>query len=650
MNQHFDVPPFISINDVTPTGATEPEYVLTNEATGKFYKVNRATVQFLDGLKRTGSVATALEHAQISPALANGVLTPLIQAGVLVSPGETNSTPAPKAPIESKLISLRADLWNAGPLVASVGALGRLMYSPLGYLAWGVAIIAAIFQLVTNAEKVALGLRSLPDMGWSGFVIFAALYVGVKIVHEMGHALAYRQFCLINGIEPGPIRVGISVFAMTPFPFTDVSGAWRLRSRVQRAMIGAGGLYFETWMIAILTLFWANTQTGPVQTIILQVAIVAGFVTMFFNLNPAVKLDGYYVLTDLIRRPNLAARASMSARNLVVRLLGGQGAIDRFDLGYWVISYLYRWSIFAGIFWLSYQFDPRLSPVVFAITVMMLVVRPMLTTIGHVRKQNVRPWRSMVLAGALGLLAMGLFVPLPDRLLLRGNLENMETRFIEPNEPGLLVRSKGVLMLKNPELRHQLTDAELRAQIIANSARTVGATARERASLAQDVQQLSEVSAQLKRRLGALQFSLPDTAIWTPLDGAQYEGAWLARASTAIAAVATPKPAELTLFLNQAALERGLNLERDAPLRVRMVHDADCQLDARLQPKTPDFLAFDGRIKMSAVPVALPACAQNLPSGSAVVARLSAPAKSIVKRSRIAMSRLLQDRLPVNLN
>lgn len=650
MNQHFDVPPFISINDVTPAGVVEPEYVLTNEATGKFYKVNRATVQFLDGLRRTGSVPAALQQAQISPALANGFLAPLLQAGVLVVPGETQSAPAPKAPLEGKLISLRADLWNAGPFVASVGVLGRLLYGPLGYLAWGLAVIAAIYNLITHADKVALGLRSIPDMGWAGALVFAVLYVFVKVVHELGHALAYRQFCLRNGIEPGPIRVGISVFAMTPFPFTDVSGAWRLRSRFERAMIGAGGLYFETWMIALLTLFWANTQTGPVQTIILQVAIVAGFITMFFNLNPAVKLDGYYVLTDLIRRPNLAARASIAARNLVVRLLGGQGEVDRFDLGYWAIAYLYRWSIFVGIFWLSYQFDPLLSPVVLAITVMMLVVRPMMATIRHVRKQKVRPWRSAAMAGGLALLAIGLFLPLPDRLLLRGNLETMDTRFVEPNEPGLLLRSHGDLALRNPELRHQLTDATLRAQIIANSARSVGATARERASLAQDVHQLTELSAQLQRRLDALEFAWPQAAVWTPLDGAQYEGAWLARAATAIGAVSIPKPAELKLTLNQKVLERDLDLSGDTLVSVRLVHDADCQMEARLQPQTSDFFAFGGEIRISASPVDLPVCAQGLPSGSAVVARLGTPAKSLIERSRIAMSRLLQDRLPVNLN
>ena len=49
---------------------------------------------------------------------------------------------------------------------------------------------------------------------------------------------------------------------------------------------------------------------------------------------------------------------------------------DRRALGYWLLSYLYRWVIFAGIFWLSYQFDPRLGAVVFGIVIVMLIARP----------------------------------------------------------------------------------------------------------------------------------------------------------------------------------------------------------------------------------------------------------------------------------
>lgn len=469
----LSVPPFITISDVTQDDATEREYVLTNEATGKFFKLNQATVQFLDCLKRTGSVDASLDEVKVLPQLREGFLAPLLASGVLVEVGKTRQSSKPNTPMESKLISLRADLLDIAPLTRSLSWLGRLLYSPLGYMAWAMAVISALYQLIVEANKVALSLRNLLSIDWSNFLIFALIYVAVKIMHELGHALAYQRYCQRASLAPGPIRTGIAIFAMTPFPFTDVTGAWRLKSRWQRAMIGAGGLYFETWTIAILTLIWSQTQSGPVTNIILQVAVIAGLLTMFFNLNPAVKLDGYYVLTDLIRRPNLASRASVAARNLLVRVLGGQGQVDQFDLGYWFVSYLYRWTIFAGIFWLSYQFDPRLSPVVLAITLMMLVVRPVWATAKYAKTRGAKVWRaSFAVVGICAITAL-LFVPLPDRLLLNGKFETMDTRYVEATETGILMQRGAGFELDSPDLQQQLKETILRTEMLSNTARAI---------------------------------------------------------------------------------------------------------------------------------------------------------------------------------
>jgi putative peptide zinc metalloprotease protein len=40
----------------------------------------------------------------------------------------------------------------------------------------------------------------------------------------------------------------------------------------------------------------------------LSVILIAGVTTFAFNANPLIRLDGYYVLSDLIEVPNLAQR------------------------------------------------------------------------------------------------------------------------------------------------------------------------------------------------------------------------------------------------------------------------------------------------------------------------------------------------------
>ncbi|MEM7290387.1 MAG: hypothetical protein AAF412_08500, partial [Pseudomonadota bacterium] len=501
-----------------------------------------------------------------------------------------------------------------------------------------------------NTDKAAISLRKILSIDWSNALIFAVVYLTVKVLHELGHALAYQTYCRKAGLNPGPIRTGIAVFALTPFPFTDVTGAWRLSSRWQRAMIGAGGLYFETWIIALLTLIWSQTQSGVITDVILQVAIVAGLLTMFFNLNPAVKLDGYYVLTDLIKRPNLAQKASVAARSVVVRILGGTAKVDRFDLGYWFVSYLYRWIIFVGIFWLSYQFDPRLAPVVAIITLMMLFVRPIVATVKYAKPRGIKMWRSSMAFGVAICTVFALFIPLPDRVLLNGHFENVETRFVEPTENGVLLTDDAVIRLINHDLTQQLQDTRLRTEILSNTARSVTATAAERASLAKDISSLKVASEKMQSKLNGLQVKLPDAAAWTSLDGMAYEGSWMARASARIGAISLEKPGVFALNLEQNRLEEDLQSGSYKNVKIRLEHNPLCQFDAELRLGTSELLVIDGRIKLQAHPNALPECAKNLHHGSAVVARLSTKPKTVIERVHISVSRLLQDRLPVNIN
>ncbi|MEL7212139.1 MAG: hypothetical protein AAGK92_05715 [Pseudomonadota bacterium] len=646
----LSVPVFVTVTDVTPPGATEPEFVISNDATGKHFRANRATVQFLDALKRLGSVQAAANEVGLLPQHVTSMMGQLRGAGVVIERGVTTPAAKPKAPIEGKLISLRSDLINAAPLVRRLEGLGRVLFSPAGYLAWFVLMIATVTQLLSNSDKVFYSLRQIPEQGLRSFIFLALLYAAVKALHEIGHALAYRRFCLKAGFDPGPIRMGIAIFALTPFPFTDVTGAWRLRSRFERVMIGAGGMYVETWVIGILTTIWAHVQAGPAQSMILQVAVISGALTLAFNLNPAVKLDGYYMLTDAIRRPNLAQRGSIAARTWLANRLGASGAApDQFDLGYWTLAYLYRWTIFAGIFWLAYQVDPNVAYGVFAVTLMMLIIRPLIGTFRFLRTQTLKPLR-LVFAGGLGAVAVvALFVPLPDRVLVPAHYLTYETRFIEPPETARMRQTTDALIFEAPRLQEEMTSLSLQALALENTLRTVTGSATEQARLQGDIAQLRSVQNSLQERLDGLDVPLPKTAIWTPNNGDALNGAWVLAASDPVGALSEPVAPFLRLRVPQAALQRGLALPAGTRLLARPRHDPSCEIAAELTTPLAQATILEDRVLLLATPVNEAPCLSALSSGTALVARIDAPDKTLLTRARIAASRLLQDRLPVNV-
>lgn len=646
-------PGFITFTEVTPPDAEELEFVITNEATGKYFLANRSTVQFFSIVKDTGSVPVALAKAGIPPQQGEALVKRLVQSGLLVRKGETQSEADIKAtPIESKLISLRWDIVDASKITDLFGWFGKIIYSPIGYLAWLGAMVAMVQSLLANSEKLSLGLRQIFEADWRQFLIFGVIYIALKVVHEMGHALAYRTMCLQEGLNPGPIRMGISIFAFTPFPFTDVTGAWRLRSVFRRIMIGAGGIYFETWTIALLTVFWAQTQSGMLQTIILQVAVFAGVLALLFNLNPAIKLDGYYMLTDYLRRPNLSARSSLAARSFLARTLGAKTpVISRSNLAYWVLSYGYRWTIFGGIFWLIYQFDKRLAPIALAVIVMTLLIRPLFNALKYAFKLGIRPVRTVLVLGVGAAVAALFLVPFPDRILLPGQLRTFETRFLEATESGTLtVADEGGYLLGNPIIEQEIVDVGLRRQMLENLSRGGQSSAAERLGLDAEIESFRQMGAELNAQLASVRFVPNESGVWTPLASDRYDGSWINPAIVPeLAAYSTPVDAHLRLRLDQSLLESDILLSRDTVLRVRAVHDPDCEFQALLQAEAERSLAIEGKLTLRARVIdRSTSCAADISNGGAVIARLDTKSRSVLERIQFAGSRLLQNRLQIN--
>lgn len=646
------VPAFVNIVDISNAEDLQRSFVVSNEATGRYFEANETTVRFLDELRTTGSIAKSAARAGILPQHSKTLVTQLIKHGVVTQPGSTLSDPnGPSAPVESKLVSIRWDLLDVRRLADRLSSVGRFTYSRLGVATWAVFVFVMVFELLGNREKVQLTLLQIFDAGLGQWAIFIALFIGMKLVHEMGHVLAYRQMCLAENHDPGPIRTGICIFALTPFPFTDVTGAWRLRARWRRIVIGAGGIYFETWIMAMFTIFWAHTTTGVFQTVSLQLAVISGALALLFNLNPAVKLDGYFILTDFLRRPNLAARASMAARTVFARWMGADIARQNTaDMIYWCLSYAYRWTIFLGIFWIAYQFDKRLAPIVLILVVLTLMVRPIIGTVRFASERGAKTMHYGVLAIGTGGVALLCAVPFSYWQTVPGQIVLYESRVLEPNEAGRLSSTEdGSYELVNAELDNQILDLTYRLEILNNLKRLNFSSAEELARLDAEIALFEDSQDQLLARKASLSISADGEAIWTQFDAKFLSGSWVTPSGQhQLAALSEGTAARVDLRLNQSALDSTLELSRGSRISARFKHQPDCFFEADLDVGDGTLLAIDGVLTMRAELVKpIPTCAKSAPHGAAIVAKLDGAPKSVFNRVSRYVARLLQNRLPV---
>src|SRR5919202_4768728 len=125
------------------------------------------------------------------------------------------------------------------------------------------------------------------------------------VLHECGHAAA----CRFGGARPGAMGVGF--YLVWPAFYTDVTDAYRLDRR-GRLRTDLGGIYFNGLFVLALAgaYFWAGFEP-------LLAAAALQHVQALQQLTPFVRLDGYYVLTDLAGVPDILSRVRPMLRSLV---------------------------------------------------------------------------------------------------------------------------------------------------------------------------------------------------------------------------------------------------------------------------------------------------------------------------------------------
>lgn len=169
---------------------------------------------------------------------------------------------------------------------------------PLQFLFRPAFLVATLVALGALDLRVLRGGRLPIAMhevaGHPGLVVLvAALTVVAGAFHELGHATA----CRYGGAEPGVIGVGI--YLIWPVFYNNLDGCYRL-DRAGRLRADLGGVYFNAVFIVALGAAYLATGFRP-----LVVAIAVEHLVMLHQFLPFVRLDGYYMVSDLAGVPDL---------------------------------------------------------------------------------------------------------------------------------------------------------------------------------------------------------------------------------------------------------------------------------------------------------------------------------------------------------
>ena len=489
-------------------------------------------------------------------------------------------------------MSIRIPLFDPDRMLQTAMPLIRAVFSPAGALFYLLLLGLAGKALVDNVDSLfsqGAGILAPSNLGllYIGFII-------AKVVHELGHAAA----CRLHGGEVHKMGVMLLIFA--PMPYVDATASWGFRHRWPRLLVGASGVLAELAVAAVAALLWAHTAPGVVNSIAYNVIFVASVSSLFFNLNPLLRFDGYHMLVDLIDVPNLFQRSRDQLRYLGERLVfrlpnarpAARSAVEAWLLPlYGVVSLAYWLFLMSTIvFFVAEQYldlGVAMAWILgFTITVVPLFkfLKYLATSprLMHVRARCI----ATTVAICLGSLVLLAGVPVPDRVRASGVLEAVNYRRVSSDTAGRVVSvqvtpgarvtaGQELMRLENPEIEFELASARLqREQLLSQEVRATSVARSDLAALQRQREAVEAVISELERQRQGLVLRAPIDGLWSPEIFDSGLGRWVARGA-GLGAVVDPQSWRFVAVLPQVATHLFDNEVRGVEIRLRGQEDVN---------------------------------------------------------------------------
>jgi putative peptide zinc metalloprotease protein len=542
--------------------ADEGRWVVRDPIDGRFFSLSETeqlAVSLMNGKRSTREVVSAMDMKSqdqtVSLIWVDSLVAKLSAAG-LVWHGGMGSTAIADPPIRKTIFFLPIRLANgiAGfkvPLLDPTFLAWLL--EPIAiflFNRWTVIAVGILATVCTTLCTLAwlrpleFGDRSIDLFQSSRWWIIVSMIVLIKIMHELGHLLA----CIRWNVHCR--EIGVLVLFFTPCPYCDTTEAWKLKSKWQRAMIAAGGIYIEVIFACIASIFWLNAE-GPLEkSISAWIMVLCSIGTIAVNGNPCLKYDGYYILADLWRVPNLAQQSQLALWQCFVWGLGGSKpdflyfSRNFFLLaGYAFISGLYRFTLMLTIVWILWTVlvPIGLGAVAFIVTVssalgvVLAMKRFAFQTLAEFfRSKPIKLLRFLFAATVLvSICSYLLLVPVSTFVRARGflDLKSKDPVYVTQDSlveylakgNGTLQEKDRVVVLKSFDkareqlfIESDLAEAKRKYKLLSDSKSTETTSAYELPALLEYIRELELKNEIVRQELRSLSVSAPNPGAFYP--------------------------------------------------------------------------------------------------------------------------------------
>lgn len=243
--------------------------------------------------------------------------------------------------------------------------LGSFIYSPWCVLA---VVLLFLFEIAVFTVKWSVIGPDIPlyynfaHKGFGDLAEFWVLFLIIGFIHETAHGLTCKHY-------GGEVHsMGLMFLYLTPAFYVDVTESWVSANRPQRLATIIAGIWIEMVLCGIAIVIWTSTLPGDwMHDFCYKIILLTGLAVVVINMNPLIKLDGYYFLTESIGIPDLKERATGFLIGWVQRYIFGMPvdvpivARRRLPLfiSYALLSGAYSYVLLFAVIQLSYNVGYR---------------------------------------------------------------------------------------------------------------------------------------------------------------------------------------------------------------------------------------------------------------------------------------------------
>jgi putative peptide zinc metalloprotease protein len=337
-------PRFLSGLEVSEQRAADAAvYVLKDPASGRIFRLPETAyfiARQLDGETAPDEIRRRAQEkfgAAVSAEELEAYVAQLRRLGLVEGAAQA---PPVRGRVRGDLLYLRFKAFDPDRFLERLLPLFRWCFTR-GFVAASAAL--ALFAM-------AVALANWPEIRQE-FARFAHVHVLVYAwlvliltvcAHEMAHGLACKRF-------GGQVReMGFMLIYLQPALYCNVSDAWMFPEKAKRLWVTAAGAWLDMVLWTLAVLAWRITEPDAALHFAALVVVATTGVRMLFNVNPLIKLDGYYLLADALDIPNLRSRAFRYLR-------GSGGEVSarerRIFVAYGILAGVYTTLLLGALAW-----------------------------------------------------------------------------------------------------------------------------------------------------------------------------------------------------------------------------------------------------------------------------------------------------------